>query len=88
MLALKPGDVIRLQFPVVEETISYTALARAWRLETVYKCTFRGNTLVDISPRDASPTNYPLYLRDHLKRAGPAPMKAVRRFAAEPLVRW
>ncbi len=63
-------------------------LARAWRLETVYECTFRGNTLVDISPRDDSPTNYPLYLRDHLKRAGPAPMKTVTRFAAEPLIRW
>ena len=84
---LKPADVITLRFPVVEETVSYTALARAWRVETVYKCTFRDNTLVDISPRDDSPTNYPLYLRDHLRRAGPAPMKTVTRFAARPLVR-
>jgi len=30
--------------------------------------------------------NYPLYRRDHLKQAGPAPMKTVTRFAAPPLV--
>ena len=35
--ALKPGDVIRLKFPVVEETISYTSLWQghgAWRRST------------------------------------------------------
>ena len=85
---LKPTDVVTLQFPVVEETISYTALARAWRLETVHKCTFRGNTLVDISPRDEAPMNYSLYQRDHMRKGGPAPKKTVARFAAEPLVRW
>ena len=86
--ALKPTDEITLQFPVVEETVSYTALARAWRLETVYTCTFRGNTLVDISPREDAADSYPLYRRDHLKQAGPAPMKTVTRFAAQPMVRW
>ena len=61
---------------------------RAWRLETVYTCTFRGNTLVDISPREDAADSYPLYRRDHLKQAGPAPMKTVTRFAAQPMVRW
>ena len=86
--ALVPNDVVRLEFPVREETVQYTAQPRAWRKEVVHTCTFRGNTLVDISPRDTSPGNYPMYLRDHLKRGGPAPTKTITRFAAKPLVRW
>ena len=86
--ALKPGDTITLRFPVVEETVKYTADARVWHKETVHTCTFRGNTLVDITPRDTAPGSYPLYLRDHLKKGGPAPLKTVTRFSAQPLRFW
>ncbi len=85
---LKPSDQITLQFPVVEETIRYTALARAWRSETKYACSFRGNTLVEISPRDESPGTYPIYQRNHLRKGGATPMKTIQRFSCTPLVRW
>ena len=85
---LKPADVITLRFPVVEETVSYTALARAWRVETVYKCTFRGSTLVDISPRDDSPSSYPLYVRDGMRREE-TPLKETTRYVADrTILHW
>jgi hypothetical protein len=81
---LKPLDVITLRFPVGEATARYTVNAQTDHART-YTCTFRGSTLVDISPRDTSPTSYPLYLRDHL-RADQAPMKHVTRFVADRVV--
>ena len=47
---------------------------------TEFVCRFRGNTLVDISPREEG-LGYPLYLRDHMK-AGSAPMKEVERYVS------
>ena len=75
---LKPGDALTLIFPVEETSASYTVNART-AAEQTYACTFRGSTLVDISPRDTAPTSYPLYLRDHL-RGHDAPEKRVTRF--------
>jgi len=84
---LKPGDQVVLVFPIQETTASYTVASRT-QDECTYRCTFRGSTLVDISPRDDSPTSYPLYLRDHL-RAEQAPMKTVTRFVADRnLLHW
>ena len=37
------------------------------------------------SPRDTSPTSYPLYQREHM-RAAQAPMKDVERFVPERIV--
>jgi len=75
---LKPGEKIEITFPVQETTASYTASART-KDEQTYRGTFRGSTLVDISPRDEAPTSYPLYLRDHL-RGDTAPLRKVTRF--------
>ena len=83
---LRPGDVIELTFPVRETTARYTVNARS-PAEAVYTCTFRGSTLVDITPRDTAPTSLPLYRRDALRRPGPAPLQKVRRFVPERVVR-
>lgn len=85
--ALKPEDALTLIFPVEETTASYTVNART-AAEQTYACTFRGSTLVDISPRDTAPTSYPLYLRDHL-RSNDAPVKRVERFVPHrTIVHW
>ncbi len=81
---LKPGDKIQLEFPIRERSAEYTANSRT-EMEQTYKCTFRGSTLVDISPRDSSPTSYPLYVRQHMRR-DKAPMKKTSRFVAERTV--
>jgi hypothetical protein len=57
---LQAKDVIRLDFPVVEETFRRTAHARTAE-ETTYTITVRGNTVMDISPRDPDPLHYPFY---------------------------
>ena len=86
---LKPDDSLALEFPLTEQTLEYTACDRIWRAEQKYSCSFRGNTLVDISPRDEQPRSYPIYLRDHLKKAAPAPMKKVTRYIApKEILRW
>jgi hypothetical protein len=47
----------------------------------VFTIRFRGNDVVDISPRETGP-GQPLYRREHL-RAGKAPMRKVKRVVAE-----
>ena len=90
---LRPSDVVRVEFPVRESTEKYTLPS----YENEYVCDFRGNTLVDLSPRGDKPVlvkmgsddggifevrkGYPIYLRDHLK-ADEAPLKTVERFVA------
>ena len=78
---LQPRDEVTLTFPIRETVASYTINAQS-PAEEVYTCTFRGSTVVDISPRDPSPTMYPFYLRDRLRdhQASKAPMKTVERF--------
>ena len=84
---LKPGDIMELNFPVKEWSVVRTASART-KEETVYTIDFRGNTVVGISPRNNSPIVYPMYLRDHLKLGGRAPVKRVRRTVYEKIPRW
>ena len=85
---LKPGDTLTLDFPLLESSATYTANAHrpgsstSKVRETRYTCTFRGGTVVDISPRDDDPTTYPFYLRDHM-RQDTAPMKRVTRFVPD-----
>ncbi len=90
---LRPSDVIRVEFPVLESTEKYTLPSYGHQ----YTCDFRGSTLVDISPRGEKPgllqmesddggifhvrKGYPIYLRDHYQ-ADRAPLKTVERFAA------
>jgi hypothetical protein len=83
---VKPGENTVLLFPVKETVNKYTVNAHS-PIEQTFTCTFRGSTLVDIAPRDDKPESYPLYLRDHLKSAGLAPLKYVQRFVAERTVR-
>ncbi len=83
---LEPSDTIELRFPVRTETIHRTA-GRGTKAQTPYTLTLRGNTVVDISPRDQSPRSYPMYLRDGM-RAAKAPMKTVQRFVAPQVARW
>jgi len=52
----------------------------------LYKCRFRGNTLMDISPRDQG-LGYPLYQREYLRGTN-ALMKTVERYVAPVLPRW
>lgn len=78
---LVPNDTIVLEFPVRETTAMYAVNSRT-KDELSYTCTFRGSTLVDISPRDERPTSYPLYERNHL-RQDRCPMKTVVRFVPE-----
>ena len=81
---VQPGDEVTLTFPIRETAASYTANAHS-SAEQVHTCTFQGSTLVDIPPRDRSPTTYPMYQRDHL-RSGEAPMRAVERFVPSKLI--
>ncbi len=114
---LKPGDLLTVEFPVVESTESYqvgweglqipgwtevtlplvteairqpfsyvvsTGQVRPAEL-TTFTCQFRGNTLVDIQPREQG-LGYPLYRREHLKQ-NQAPMIEVTRSIPPALIK-
>jgi hypothetical protein len=98
---LPPHAEIRLTFPVPATTERYhlawkqsgfwqesTNPGEGWKpdRDRVFTCTFRGNTLVDIIPRDSGP-GYPLYERDTMK-AAKAPMHTVERYIAPKLPAW
>ena len=99
---LNAGDVITITFPVVETREKYTLKwkqSEFWKESTnpgnswtplkepsQYTFHFRGNTLVDISPRDKG-TGYPLYLRNYLKQ-DKAPMKKVTRYISTIILKW
>lgn len=99
---LKAGDEIVITFPVVESTETYTLKWRQtefWKESTdqgpnwvadehpkQLTMKFRGNTLIDISPRDEG-LGFPLYQRAGLN-ATTAPMKQVERYIAPALVKW
>ena len=99
---LAEKDIVKIEFPIVETTETYTV---TWRVEDFwpestnpghdwqppdppnqYTIHLRGNTLVDISPRSDAP-GYPLYLRDHFQ-AAKTPMKTVTRFIQSNIVKW
>jgi len=93
---------ITLTFPVIEtvETHAFgwkqsdfwqecTDPGSSWKAAkdpVRYVCRFRGNTLVDISPRDEG-VGYPLYQRESMRGTN-APMKSVERYVAPVLPRW
>ena len=94
---LTPGQVVRIEFPLVETVEKHTE--KTYGLE--YTCRLKGNTLVDISPRPDAPAcddmasddgsqyavnkGYPLYLRD-VYRATRAPLQIVERYVAPRLI--
>ena len=84
---VKPGAVLELRFPLRDQTYVRTANAHKPDAEATYTLVLRANTLLDISPRDESLRNYPLYQRNHL-RAAVAPTRAVRRSVVAQVVRW
>lgn len=91
---VRRGAEITITFPVVETTETHVLKwkqAEFWKESThpgpswqpakeprQHVCRFRGNTLVEITPRDPGP-GYPLYLREEMKATN-APMKRVSRF--------
>ena len=82
--SLDPGDTILLHFPVIRQSLVYTANAGSPQ-EQEYRLDLRASTVVDISPRDQSPSSYPMYLRDHLK-SDQTPYKTVKRFMPDHTV--
>jgi hypothetical protein len=78
--SISPGDELTITFPVTNETVKLM-----W-FEKEYTAEFRGNTLVDISPRDLG-LHYPIYLRDQLKQDR-APMKKVALYVAPMSIDW
>ena len=93
---LGSGDVLEISFPVPESRTRGTVCAGMPGKEQTYECRFRGSTLVDISPRDTNPANYPLYQRDHMKGAPTSgrpgvgladrtPLREVERFLPEKI---
>lgn len=83
---LKPEDMIRLDFPVANEKFRRTAHAGT-KDETLYTISVRGNTVVDISPRDEDPVHYPFYRRPEFQRAE-APMRQVERRVSDYIPAW
>lgn len=78
------GDVICLEFPVPQTTEHYTIG------QTTYTATFRGSTVVDLTPRETDSESgkhkYPFFMREHFK-ATKAPMRTCRRFIPDRLPR-
>lgn len=73
---LKPQDEVVFTFPMKEETVIYTRQQVARddrkqkdpaRISTRVTCYFRGNTLVDLSPRPDERW-YPIYQRDRYRK--------------------
>ena len=101
-LALNPRDAITITFPVVESKETYTLKWKeknfwmestypgpSWQSDAQpaqFTFTLRGNTVVDITPRKATP-EYKFYEREALKETK-APMKEVKRFVSTTLVSW
>ncbi len=100
--SLKSGDVVTIAFPVPETVEEYTLKwkqSEFWKESTnpgtswqplpdpaKYTCRFRGNTLIDISPRDEG-LGYPLYERERLKQSV-APMMKVQRYIPAVVLKW
>jgi len=75
-------DSVTITFPMVKETAKYTM-----PFDKEYTCSFKGNTLVDISPRDTNPTGYPIYQRDHYWQDN-APMREKARYVSNVNIDW
>jgi hypothetical protein len=76
---LQKGETIRLEFPNPESKEEHTIGGQR------YQVSLRGSTVIDIQPRASDPGLVQLYQRSHYK-AQTAPMRTVRRFAAEKIL--
>lgn len=100
--SVKPEDLLKIEFPMVEHTETYTL---KWKKEDFwfegtnpgsnwkpkdnpdeFTFHFKGNTVVDVEP-EYTGDEYKLYERDHFK-ANKAPMKKVRRFVSPTVIDW
>ena len=72
---------IRLEFDQPESIDQYFVPSNQRKLAIH----LRGNTVLDLSPRDHDPTVIPMMMRDHMK-AHETPMHTVRRFASENIL--
>lgn len=71
---------VEVEFPVREETVSFATGG------TTYQCRFRGNDLVEISPRGGGPS-YPMYV--DRGSAGPGtPMRTLTRYVTDTILPW
>ena len=77
---LSEEDEVTIEFPMEKETVKYNYGGKE------YACHFKGNTLVDISPRDEG-NGYPIYLREHYKKEK-AEMKKVTRYVSPVIIDW
>jgi hypothetical protein len=77
---IRPGDVIELRFPIVEQVITRTAYTGTPE-ETPYDVRLRGNTVMELTPENGSPNVYPFYRREFL-RGDVAPLKRVMRYVS------
>jgi hypothetical protein len=95
--AIRPGERITITFPMLTTTEHYTLKwkpSEMWQESTdpgrdwtnsspiTYTMTFKGNTLVDVTPRDPG-QGLPLYQRTAMLQGTEAPMKTVTRFVAD-----
>lgn len=76
---LAKGDVVRLEFPNADEVVESVIHG------VKYTVTYRGSTVVDISPRDKRPSMYRLYERNGMK-AKTAPTRRVERFVTDAIL--
>lgn len=78
--SLSEKDEVTIEFPMEKETVKYTHGGKE------YTCHFKGNSLVDILPRDEE-NGYPIYLREHYKE-DKAEMKKVTRYVSPVIIDW
>ena len=77
--AVEPGEQVTVHFPMHEHS------ARVHIAGTDYTLGWRGDTVVDMSPRG---TIHPLYMRDALKTSTAPPSKMVEYFVPDVEVPW
>ena len=71
--------VVRIEFPLEEKASVYTHHG------IKYTMTFRGSTLVKVTPDNDDDSKMPIYQREHM-RSGDTPMQTVTRFVADKLI--
>ena len=102
LTSTNPNDEVQITFPMVERQESYTLKWKKenfWQESTNpghhwvpdpsptrFTFTLRGNTVVDVTPREAT-EEYKLYERDHMK-GSTAPMRKVTRFVSDQQIDW
>jgi hypothetical protein len=87
---LKAGDVVTVQFPVVERVEHWTSPATGPLPITkgaTYTIKFKGNTVVDLSP-PLMPGNWLYQNRADKYRANQAPMTKVTRYVTPTDLKW